>query len=247
MGTFVGSPRGPLKTLVIWVMHSSPLFAIPHPQPLKFTPQLSAGCASRSRLAHPYMSHTWSVGSTHSHSNKRGSGGALSQLSSIPPKHLSRVRGSAPRSCRGSEQALQTACLQARGEGRGAAPSPHSLQQERAVQTHSRAAPNTSPHNSWIDAFYTLRGNRIFKSCEPGVQTFPLKICILIFLTTYFSNCYLVYLEVLVKFFNRTACHKNHVGTHICGKAPKKSEAAARYLEKQSPLRRESGRRREKT
>lgn len=97
MGTSVGCPGVPLKILVIWVMHSSPLFVTPHHHPaLEIHSASSAAVplgqrSTPSRLAlHPHTGHIWSPGSTHNTSNKP----AAALHSVTPAKHVTGVRAS---------------------------------------------------------------------------------------------------------------------------------------------------------
>lgn len=51
------------------------------------------------------------------------------------------------------------------------------------VNSQQRLLQINPPYKSCIDAFYTLRVKKIFKSCEPDVPISPLKMPILLFLT----------------------------------------------------------------
>lgn len=141
-------------------------------------------------------------------------GVALSQLLPAQPQHQNISPESAPvRGAPSSPADLSP------GWDWGTAPPAHLSSRKRGwCRLTAAASPNQSPFKSFVDAFYTLRVKKIFKSCEPDVPIFPLKMPILLFLTTHFSNFYLVYLEALLKLSNSTAYDINNAlrgDTHL--------------------------------
>lgn len=155
MGSFVGSPGAPHKILVIGVMHSSPSFATStQTTEIHFIISLltvpNGQRPNGSRLAlHPCVGHIWSLGSTHNHSNKLGSGGspiAAAPRSATTPKHLTGVSAS-PRRSQLPGRPLSRLGL------RDSSPSSSFFQEKGLMQTHSSGLSKSIPFQIFCRCF----------------------------------------------------------------------------------------------
>lgn len=224
MSTSVGCPVAPswiplTKITMIQLIYLSPLFALPPTplfQSLKFTPLLCGlWLLGRMQMVPGWLSiphsHIWSLGSTHKSLQQTWQGKPYPSCSlSLSHQNISPGWTPVHRSpcvSWGTQRLLSERAALCRLGVRDEHPPQPPQEERRTAEPPS----NKSPYKSHIDAFHTLRGKRIFENCETGVLMFPLKkISILVFLTTYFSNCSLVYLEVLVTLSNSTVWHKNN-------------------------------------
>lgn len=197
-GDFCGFSRGCPQTLCdMGDAFKSPICHCPPPPPNPFNSlhKLSAGSASwievngftdllqPCRLAlHPCMGHIWSPGSTHNHSNKLGNGGSPTPALSTRPHHCV---------LEGTQSMLSRHPLSRLGV-RGQ--HPHftlpAVRRDDAdwQQSLLQINPLTNPGSMFLNAQSEEDFQELRTQCS---AIYFENIPILVFLTTYFSNCYL--------------------------------------------------------